>query len=95
MRKFNAWAFILSLLVVLVAFSAVSISSVAENDKWALASINPWNGVEGVAFVISYFLRTGLWSTYLVTIGLALMLWFGIYKLMAKIASLFKAERAY
>lgn len=82
MRKHNILSFSIAFVLVLVAFSAISISSVAENDRWMLASINPWNGVEGVAFVVSYFLRTGLWSTYAITLGLASVLWFGVYMLI-------------
>lgn len=90
MRKRNILPFSIALVLVLVAFSALSISSVAENNRWTLASINPWNGVEAVAYVISYFSRTGLWTTYAITLGLASVLWFGVYML---ITTLFKRRK--
>lgn len=90
MRKRNILSFSIALVFVLVAFSALSISSVAENDRWTLVAINPWNGVEAVAFVISYFLRTGLLGTYAITLGLASVLWFGVYVF---IKTLFKAKK--
>lgn len=84
MKKFNKLAFILSFMLLTFACSFISISSVAENHRWALESINPWNGIEGVAFVIGYFLRTG-YFTYVITVGLFLLLWWAVYLLFSYI----------
>lgn len=81
MKKINKPALLISFLTLTVACSALSISSVAENLRYSWEGINPWNGVEGIAFTISYFLRTGLTVTMLITIGVLALLWWRLYTL--------------
>lgn len=65
MHKTGKTAIILSLLLTILASSTLSVCSVAENYRWTWDSLNPWNGFESIAFLISYFLHTDYGLSYL------------------------------
>lgn len=85
MKRLNRTPLIISLLLVTVACSALSISSVAENNKWALESINPLNGIELMAFVVSYFLRSGAFVSYGIMMVFLVLICWGLYALLTLI----------
>ena len=73
MKNKNILILIISFIILLVACSALSMSAVASN---------PWNGVEGIAFTVGYFLHTGKTVSMLITIGLLLVIWWRLYALI-------------
>lgn len=50
MKNINKTAFIVSLLVLIAAFSVLSMTSMPEEFRYTWVGLNPWNGVEGLAF---------------------------------------------
>lgn len=75
MQKTGKTAAILSLLLTILASSTLSLCSVAENYRWTWESLNPWNGFESIAFVISYFLHSGYGLSYLFTFFVLCLIW--------------------
>ena len=70
MKNKNILILIISFIILLVACSALSMSAVASNYRYTWVAMNPWNGVEGIAFTVGYFLHTGKTVSMLITIGL-------------------------
>lgn len=60
MKNINKTAFIVSLLVLIAAFSVLSMTSMPEEFRYTWVGLNPWNGVEGLAFTVRYFLHTSV-----------------------------------
>lgn len=85
MKHLNRIPLLVSFLLVTVACSGLSISSVAQNHKWALESINPLNGIELMAFVVSYFLRSGAFVSYGIVMVFLLLVCWGLYALLTLI----------
>lgn len=81
MKKINKLALGISLLVLIIACSALSMTSVAENHRFTWDGMNPWNGVEGMAFTVGYFLHTSNTVTILLTVGLLAVIWWRLYSL--------------
>lgn len=84
MRKINIWFLVISFIILVIACSALSMSSVASNYRYTLVAMNPWNGVEGIAFTIGYFLHTGKATSLLIDIGLLLIMWWRLYLLLRR-----------
>lgn len=85
MKKINRTALLLSFAVLTIACTGLSMSAVGTEHRWTLVAMNPWNGVEGIAFTISYFLRTGGGITYTITCGLLAVIWWRLYALFNRI----------
>lgn len=81
----NKKAFILSLIVLIVAFGVLSMTSVPKEFRYTWNGMNPWNGVEGLAFTVRYFLHTSVTVTYLVTISLIFLIWWRLYAIFNRI----------
>ena len=79
MKNKNILILIISFIILLVACSALSMSAVA---SYTWVAMNPWNGVEGIAFTVGYFLHTGKTVSMLITIGLLLVIWWRLYALI-------------
>ena len=77
MKNKNILILIISFIILLVACSALSMSAVASNYRYTWVAMNPWNGVEGIAFTVGYFLHTGKTVSMLITIGLLLVIFTG------------------
>ena len=69
----------LSLLTLIIACSLLSMFSVAKEYRFTWVAMNPWNGVEGIAFTVNHFLHTTKTVTMLVTCGLLLLIWWRLY----------------
>ena len=54
MKNKNILILIISFIILLVACSALSMSAVASNYRYTWVAMNPWNGVEGIAFTVGY-----------------------------------------
>ena len=52
MKKINILFLIISFIILVIACSALSMSAVASNYRYTWIAMNPWNGVEGIAFTI-------------------------------------------
>ncbi|MDE6451094.1 MAG: hypothetical protein K2L23_02165, partial [Odoribacter sp.] len=74
MKKINLLFLLLSFIILIVACSALSMSSVASNYRFTWVAMNPWNGIEGIAFTIGYFLHTGETTSLLLSLGLLLIM---------------------
>lgn len=79
--KINKLAFILSLLTLIVACSLLSMTSVHKEYRFTWVAMNPWNGVEGIAYTIKHFLHTSKLITNILTTGLMLVIWWRLYAL--------------
>ncbi len=75
---------VISFLLLVLICSALSMSSVASNYRFTPAAMNPWNGVEGIAFTIGYFLHTDKSISMLIGIGLLFFMWWRIYLLLKR-----------
>lgn len=84
MKTTNIWFLIISFILLTMACSALSMSSVASNYRFTPVAMNPWNGVEGIAFTIGYFLHTGKSASMLIAIGLLLIMWWRLYLLLRR-----------
>lgn len=84
MKKINLLFLILSLIILIIACSALSMSSVASNYRFTWVAMNPWNGIEGIAFTIGYFLHTGKTASLLLSLGLLLVMWWRLYALLTR-----------
>lgn len=85
MKNLNKIALITSFLVLLVAFSVLSMTSVPQELRYTWKGLNPWNGVEGLAFTIRYFLHASVTLTYLLTAVLILLVWWRLYAIFNRI----------
>lgn len=85
MNRIRKIPFFLSLIVLIVAFSALSVSSMPQEFRYTWTGLNPWNGVEGLAFTIRYFLHTGVALTYMLTIALVFLIWWRLYAIFGRI----------
>lgn len=84
MKKINLLFLLLSFIILIVACSALSMSSVASNYRFTWVAMNPWNGIEGIAFTIGYFLHTGETTSLLLSLGLLLIMWWRLYALLKR-----------
>lgn len=84
MKNISLPILIISFLILALACSALSMSSVASNYRFTWVAINPWNGVEGIAFTIGYFLRTGRTVSLLISTGLLLVIWWRLYAVIRR-----------
>lgn len=85
MNRINKIAFFVSLIVLIVAFSLLSMSSMPKEFRYTWIGLNPWNGIEGLAFTVRHFLHTGTTATYIITIGLVLLIWWRLYAIFNRI----------
>lgn len=79
--KINKLALILSLLTLLVLCSLLSMTSVSKEYRFTWVVINPWNGVEGIAYTVKHFLHTSKAVTNLLTAVLMAVIWWRLYAL--------------
>lgn len=75
---------ILSFLILVLACSAISMSAVDRAYRFTWTTLNPWNGVEGIAFTLGRFLHTGKTANCLLTSGLLLVVWWRLYALIRR-----------
>lgn len=79
--KINKLALILSLLTLLVLCSLLSMTSVSKEYRFTWVVMNPWNGVEGIAYTVKHFLHTSKAVTNLLTAVLMIVIWWRLYAL--------------
>lgn len=84
MKNINILILVISFLILVLACSALSMSSVASNYRFTWVAMNPWNGVEGIAFTVGYFLHTTKAISMLISIGLLLVIWWRLYALIRR-----------
>lgn len=84
MKKIHILFLVLSFIILVLACSALSMSAVASNYRYTWVALNPWNGVEGIAFTIGYFLHTGKTTSLLLSIGLLGVVWWRLYALIKR-----------
>lgn len=84
MKKINILFLIISFIILVIACSALSMSAVASNYRYTWIAMNPWNGIEGIAFTIGYFLHTGKTVSLLLSLGLLLIMWWRLYALLKR-----------
>ncbi len=85
MKKINIPFLVISFIILVIACSALSMSAVASNYRFTWIALNPWNGVEGIAFTVGYFLHTGKAVSLLLSIGLLMVIWWRLYALIKRI----------
>lgn len=90
MKHINLSTLVISFAILVIACSLLSISSVASNYRFTWVAMNPWNGVEGIAFTIGYFLRAGKTTSLLITGGLLLVVWWRLYALTGSLIAYIK-----
>lgn len=73
---------ILSFLLLVIACSALSMSAVAREYRFTWVAMNPWNGVEGIAYTVRHFLHTSPSISMLITLPLLSIIWWRIYALL-------------
>lgn len=82
MKKINIIILVISFVILVLACSALSMSAVASNYRYTWVAMNPWNGVEGIAFSVGYFLHTDKTVSLLISIGVLLIIWWRLYALL-------------
>lgn len=90
MKRLHLKFALISFVLVMVACAALSITAAAENDRWAAESVNPLNGIESIAFVVSYFSGAGGVGSYAITGCLLFLFGCGIYLTLSGITKLIK-----
>ena len=84
MKNINIPILIISFIILVIACSLLSMSSVASNYRYTWVAINPWNGVEGIAFTVGYFLHTSKPVSMFITAGLLVVIWWRLYALLRR-----------
>lgn len=84
MKKINIIILVISFIILVLACSALSMSAVASNYRYTWVAMNPWNGVEGIAFSVGYFLHTDKTVSLLISIGVLLIIWWRLYALLRR-----------
>lgn len=84
MKKINIIILVISFVILVLACSALSMSAVASNYRFTWVAMNPWNGVEGIAFSVGYFLHTDKTVSLLISIGVLLIIWWRLYALLRR-----------
>lgn len=84
MKNIHIPILIISFILLLLACSGLSMSSVASQYRFTWVVMNPWNGVEGIAFTVGHFLHTSKTISMLITIGLLLVIWWRLYALIRR-----------
>lgn len=84
MKNIHLPILIISFLLLVLGCSALSMSAAPGNYRFTWAGMNPWNGVEGIAFSVGYFLHTGKAASLLITIGLLGVIWWRLYALIRR-----------
>lgn len=84
MKKINIIILVISFVILVLACSALSMSAVASNYRYTWVAMNPWNGVEGIAFSVGYFLHTDKTVSLLISIGVLLIIWWRLYALLRR-----------
>lgn len=79
--KINKLALILSLLTLIIACSLLFMFSVGKDYRFTWVVMNPWNGVEGIAYTVGRFLHTSKLVTNLLAGVLLLVVWWRLYAL--------------
>lgn len=79
--KINKLALILSLLTLIIACSLLSMFSVGKDYRFTWVVMNPWKGVEGIAYTVGHFLHTSKLVTNLLAGVLLLVVWWRLYAL--------------
>lgn len=85
MKRIDKRYLLFSFLLLVIACSLLSMSAVATEYRYTWVAMNPWNGVEGIAFTVGYFLRVGKASGLMITAGLLLIIWWRLYVLLKRI----------
>lgn len=84
MKNINYLILIISFLILTMACAALSMSAVSREYRFTWVAMNPWNGVEGIAYTVSHFLHTDKANSMLITFGLLLLIWWRIYALLCR-----------
>lgn len=70
----------------LVVFGCYGIlNTKREEFRYTWVGLNPWNGVEGLAFTVRYFLHTSVAVTYIITVALLFLIWWRLYAIFHRI----------
>lgn len=85
MKRIDKRYLLFSFLILVIACSLLSMSAVATEYRYTWVAMNPWNGVEGIAFTVGYFLRAGKAISLTITAGLLLIIWWRLYALLKRI----------
>lgn len=84
MKRINILFLFLSFLILVIACSLLSMSAVATEYRYTWVAMNPWNGVEGIAFTVGYFLRTSAFWSRFIAIALLLVIWWRLYAVLTR-----------
>ena len=84
MKKRDIIYLAISLLILIIACSVLSMTSVAEEYRYSWVAMNPWNGVEGIAFTIGYFLKTSNETSLYISLGLLAFMWWRLYLVLKR-----------
>lgn len=84
MKRIHILFLSLSFIILVIACSLLSMSAVASNYRFTLVAMNPWNGVEGIAFTIGYFLHTSATASMCIAIVLLLIIWWRLYAVLIR-----------
>lgn len=85
MKNINKRTLFLSLLILLIAFSAVSMIASPAEVRYTWTGINPWNGIQGIPMTLNRFLNLGAGVTYTLSALIVAYLWWRIYALITKL----------
>lgn len=84
MKNLSIPFLLLSFAIVVIACSGLSMSAVRREYRFTWVAMNPWNGVEGIAFTVKHFLHISSSTSMLIAIALLLVIWWRIYALLCR-----------
>ncbi len=84
MKNIHIPILIISFILLLILCSALSMFSVTSTYRFTWVAMNPWNGVEGIAFTIRHFLHMEQTTSLFLAIGLLFIIWWRIYALIRR-----------
>ena len=84
MKNIHIPILIISFILLLILCSALSMFSVTSPYRFTWVAMNPWNGVEGIAFTIRHFLHMEQTTSLFLAIGLLFIIWWRIYALIRR-----------
>lgn len=83
MKNIRIPILVISFIILVMACSALSMSVVHSDYRFTWNAVNPWNGVEGMAFTVRHFLHVDYSVSMFITVGLLFVIWWRLYALIS------------
>ena len=84
MKTINKTSLFLALIILVIAFSIISMIAAPAEMRYSRHGLNPWNTVQAVPLMFKRFFKTDDWIIYSLSALIIVYLWWRIYALVNK-----------